>query len=97
METDETFATFDWGQKIFTTGVSRIPEKYFGKKGMSVFIGSFVWKAGSTLSGIYATATTTTSSCTFSTESYVLALTNAPQTEMDTLSAGEIILKTVSS
>ncbi len=33
------------------------------------------------------------SACIFSTESYILALTKASQTEIDTLSAGEIILK----
>ena len=93
MGTDEAFATFDWGQKILPQEYRESQKKYFGKKGMSVFIGSFVWKVGSTLPGIYTTATTTTSSCIFSTESYILALTNAPQTEIDTLSAGEIILK----
>ena len=60
---------------------------------MSIFIGSFVGKVGSTLPGIYTTVATTTVSCIFSTESYILALTNAPQTEIDTLNAGEIILK----
>ncbi|CAF3375308.1 unnamed protein product, partial [Rotaria socialis] len=62
---------------------------YFGKKGMSVLIGSFVWKNSS------KTAATTTSNSTtaFNTESYILTLTNASQTDLDSLSGSEIIIK----
>ena len=60
---------------------------------MSVFIGSFVWKNKSTSSVENDTTTNTSSTRSFATESYIVALTNASQTEIDTLSAGEIILK----
>jgi hypothetical protein len=92
MGTDEAFCTFDWGQKILPQEYRESQKKYFGKKGMSILVGSFVWKNISTSSVAHA-VTTTTSSPTFSTESYILALTYAPQTELDTLSGGEIILK----
>ncbi|CAF4327169.1 unnamed protein product, partial [Rotaria magnacalcarata] len=93
MGTDEAFCTFDWGQKILPQEYRESQKKYFGKKSTSVLIDSFVWKTGSILPGINMVATIATSSCIFSTESYILALTNAPQTEIDTLSAGEIIVK----
>ena len=61
---------------------------------MSVFVGSFVWKEGSPSAVIDIAATTNNSSVpVFSTASYILALTNASQTAIDTLSAGEIVLK----
>ena len=56
---------------------------------MSVLFGSFVWKnQPMTTSG-------TDSACmaSFNTESYILALTNAPQTDLDSLSGSEIIIK----
>ena len=61
---------------------------------MSVFVGSFVWKEGSSSAVINIAETTNNSSLSvFSTASYILALTNASQTEIDTLSAGDIVLK----
>ena len=61
---------------------------------MSVFVGSFVWKEGSPSTVIDIAETTNNSSVSvFSTVSYILALINASQTEIDTLSAGEIVLK----
>ena len=61
---------------------------------MSVFVGSFVWKEGSPSAVIDIAETTNNSSVpVFPTASYILALTNASQTEIDTLSAGEIVLK----
>lgn len=94
METDEAFCTFDWGQKILPQEYRESQKKYFGKKGMSILVGSFVWKDGSSFTAIDNAATTISSSApAFSTKSYIVALTNASQTEIDTLSAGEIILK----
>ncbi|CAF3292691.1 unnamed protein product [Rotaria sp. Silwood2] len=93
MGTDEAFSTFDWGQKILPQEYRESQKKYFGKKGMSVFIGSFVWKNDSLSSSVADSAIATSSTSTFSTQSYVVALTNAAQTEIDTLSAGEFILK----
>jgi hypothetical protein len=94
MGIDEAFCTFDWGQKILPQEYREPQKKYFGKKGMSVLVGSFVWKDTlSSASTPAATTTTTASIPIFSSESYILALTDAHQTELDTLSAGEIISK----
>ena len=94
MGIDEAFYTFDWGQKILPQEYHDSQKKYFGKKGVSVFVGSFVWKEGSPSAVIEIAETTNNSSVpVFSTASYILALTNASQTEIDTLSAGEIVLK----
>ena len=61
---------------------------------MSVFVGSFVWKEGSPSAVIDIAETTNNSSVpVFSTASYIIALTNASQAEIDTLSSGEIVLK----
>ena len=56
---------------------------------MSVLVGSFVWK-NSTATAAGSSFTSTLSLCT---ESYIPALTNAAQTDLDSLSASEIILK----
>ena len=94
MEIDEAFCTFDWGQKILPQEYRESRKKYFGKKGMSVFVGSFAWKEGSPFAVIDIAETTNNSSVSvFSTASYVLALTKASQIEIDTLSAEEIVLK----
>ena len=94
MEIDEAFCTFDWGQKILSQGYRESQKKYFGKKGMPVFVGSFVWKEESPSAVIdIAEPTNNSSVLVFSTASYILALTNASQTEIDTLNAGEIVLK----
>ena len=94
MGINEAFCTFDWGQKILPQEYRESQKKYFGKKGMSILVGSFVWKEGSPSVVIDVAANTSNSSASiFSTASYILAITNASQTEIDTLSAGEIILK----
>ncbi|CAF2059693.1 unnamed protein product [Rotaria magnacalcarata] len=62
-------------------------------RGMSVLVGSFVWKDSTTKLSNTATTTTSLSPPTYSTESYIVAITDAAQTELDTLSAGEIITK----
>ncbi|CAF3392155.1 unnamed protein product [Rotaria sp. Silwood2] len=93
MGTDEAFSNFDWSQKILRREYRESQKKYFGKKGMSVFIGSFVSKNNLLSSSVTDSAIATSSTYTFSTQSYVVALTNAAQTEIDTLNTGEIILE----
>ena len=61
---------------------------------MPFFVGSFVCREGSPSTAIDIAETTNNSSVlVFSTASYILALTNASRTEIDTLSAGKIVLK----
>ncbi|CAF1620938.1 unnamed protein product [Adineta ricciae] len=93
MEEDEAFCTFDWGQKILPQKHREPQSAYFGKKGMSVLMGSFVWKDQVTRLASESTTTTNLSLPTYSTDSYIVAITGAAQTELDTLSAGEIITK----
>ena len=92
MGTDEAFGTFGWGQKILSQEYRESQKKYFGKKGMSVFIGSFVWKSDSTSPTVNASTRTTLAAYTISTQSYIIAITNATQTEIDTLSVGAFVL-----
>ncbi|CAF4465735.1 unnamed protein product, partial [Rotaria sp. Silwood2] len=40
MDDDEAFCTFDWGQKILPQDHRETQSKYFGKKGMSIVVGS---------------------------------------------------------
>ena len=56
---------------------------------MSVLVCSFVWKNQPT------TTSTTGSTCmsSFNTEPYILALTNASQTDLDSPSGSEVIIK----
>ena len=56
---------------------------------MSVLVGSFVWRSPAT-EAVVPSFTSISSLCT---ESYIFALTNAAQTDLDSLSASEIILK----
>ena len=60
---------------------------------MLVLIGSFVWKDSMPPLATTMTTITTFSSTTFPTELYILAFTSAVQTGLDSLSAGEIIIK----
>ena len=89
MKTDEAFCTFDWSQKILPQEFRERQNTYFGRAGMSVLVGSFVWKNPT------MTTSATDSACmpSFNTESYILALTNASQTDLDSLSGSEIIIK----
>ena len=52
---------------------------------MSVFIGSFVWKNDSTSPTVNASTRTTSAAHTISTQSYIIAITNTTQTEIDRL------------
>ena len=60
---------------------------------MLVLVASFVWKDSMPPLVTTMTTITTFSPTTFSTESYILALTSAVQTGLDSLSAGKIITK----
>ena len=93
MDEDEAFCALDWGQKILPQKHREAQTTYFGKKGMSVLVGSFIWKDKVPRLASTSTTTTNISPPTYSTESYIVAITDAAQTELDTLSAGEIITK----
>ena len=89
LKSDEEFCTFDWGQKILPQEYREKQSTYFGKKGMSVLVGSLIWRSPAT-EAVVPNFTSISSLCT---ESYIPALTNAAQTDLDSLSASEIILK----
>ena len=89
MWSDEAFCTFDWGQKILSQEYREKQSTYFGKMGISVLIGSFVWSSAIT-EAVLSSSTSISSLCT---ESYILALANAAQTDLDSDSVSEIILK----
>lgn len=93
MDEVEAFCTFDWSQKILPQEYREAQSTYFGKKGMSVLVGSFFWKNPEPRLTSVVSTTTSLSPPTYSTESYIVAITNAAQTELDSLSAGEIITK----
>ena len=93
MDNDEAFCTFDWGQKILPQKYRESQSTYFGKKGMSVLVGSFVWKNHAPRLARKSTTTTSLPPLTYSTELYIVAISDAAQTELDTLSASEIIAK----
>ena len=44
MDQDEAFCTFDWGQKFLPQEYREAQSIYFGRRGMLVLVGSFVWK-----------------------------------------------------
>ena len=60
---------------------------------MSVLVGSFAWKDISPSPSAAVTTTTTVVCPTYSTQSYIVAITDAVQTGPDSLSASEIITK----
>jgi hypothetical protein len=80
-------------KKYFHKNIESLKKKYFGKKGMSVLVGSFTWKNEGASAIANRTTTDIQSASTFTSQSYILALTTAAQTELDTLSGGELILK----
>ena len=77
MEGDETFCTFDWGQKILPQEYRVAQSAYFGKKGMSVLVDSFVWKDSTVNLANTAATTTSLSLPLYCTESYIVAITDA--------------------
>ena len=93
MDQDEAFCTFDWSQKFLPQEYREAQSTYFGKRGMLVLVGSFVWKDSMHPLATTMRTTTTFFPTTFSTESYIFAFTNAAQTELHSLSGSEIITK----
>ena len=80
MEEDEVSCTFDWGQKILPQEHPEAQSAYFGKKGMSVLLGSFVWKDSTANLANTAATTTSLSPPSYCTESYIIAIINAAPT-----------------
>ncbi|CAF3125343.1 unnamed protein product [Rotaria sp. Silwood2] len=78
MSNTTAFHTIDWAQKILPQCFREGQAAYFGKKGMSALVGSFVF---------YDT------SMNLITRTYILCLTRCDQTEQATLSGGFLILK----
>ena len=93
MDQDEAFCMFDWGQKFLPQEYRETQSTYFGKRGILVLVGSFVWKDSMPPLATTIVTITTFSPTTFFPESYILAFTSAVQTGLDSLSAGEIITK----
>ncbi|CAF1213905.1 unnamed protein product, partial [Didymodactylos carnosus] len=73
------YMTIDWAQKILPTEHREEQSKYFGKKGMSVLVGSF-------------TMNNPEIADSYKTETYMVALTRCRQNELDTLSGGHLIV-----
>ena len=95
---NEAFATFDWTQKVLPHEHREGQSSYFGKSGMPLLIGSFLWKEKSIVSSNDDAPNDNfgiSNNAVFRTQSYmyILALTTATQSELDTLSASEIILR----
>ena len=96
MPFNEAFATFDWAQKVLPQEHRAGQSRYFGKSGMSLLIGSFLWKAKNIASSNHEVANDDSgisNNSVFRMKTYILALTTATQSELDTLSANELILK----
>ena len=94
MDDDEAFSTFDWSQKVVPQEYREAQHNYYGKSGMSIFVGSFVWKDQQPVQATrVTTASLPPSAPTYSTASYIVTLNHSTQTELDSLSASEIIMK----
>ena len=78
MKTDEAFCTFDWGQNILLQEFRESQNTYFGKADVS--IGRFICVEKPTDDN-------------FSYWSGLHAITNASQTDLDSLSGSETIIK----
>lgn len=94
---NSTFTIFDWGQKIIPQCYRESQKQYFGKKGLSILVGSFVVRNNQTSTTTKLTNTTTTtttsSDSNYITSTYIVALTVANQTDLDTLSATQLIIE----
>ena len=96
MPFNEAFAAFDWAQKVLPQEHREGQSRYFGKSSMSQLIESFLWKDKNIASSNHEVANDdsgTSNNSVFRTQTYILALTTATQSELDTLSASEIISK----
>jgi hypothetical protein len=60
---------------------------------MSLLVRSFVWKDRVSALSNASTTTASLSTCEFASQSYIVTLTDAAQTELNSLSAGEIVTK----
>jgi hypothetical protein len=92
---DSAFAVFDWGQKIIPHAYRESQKDYYGKKVLSILIGSFFIRNTQTSTIPESSNATTTSSITnvnYRTSTYIIALTHANQNDLDTLSATQLIL-----
>ena len=92
---NEAFATFDWAQKVLPQEHRESQSSCFGKSGMSLLIGSLLWKEKGIVSsnGDAPNDNFGISNNAVFTQSHILVLTTATQCELDTLSASEIILR----
>jgi hypothetical protein len=86
LTSNSTFAVFDWGQKIIPKYFREPQSSYFGKKGLSILVGSFVVRNNQT-------TTTSISNNSFVTSTYIVALTVANQNDQDTLTATQLIIQ----
>ena len=80
MTSSEAFATFDWAQKVLPQEHREGRGTCYGKSGMSLLVGSFVWNRGHIASSISTIAPNNAGAVPnslFCTESYILALTSA--------------------
>ncbi|CAF1458184.1 unnamed protein product [Adineta steineri] len=79
MDATTAFLTVDWSQKILPQWFREGQSSYFGKRGMSLLVGSFAFKKPSENETISKT--------------YMLALTTCSQTEYETLCCAQLILE----
>lgn len=94
------FLTIDWAQKILPQEFREGQSSYYGKKGMSVLVGSFLFKMPSEskllnkkIHYFSRNIVAYMIADKLVTKNYMLAVTSCSQSEIDTLSCGQIILK----
>ena len=98
-EMDETtaFLTIDWSQKILPQQFREGQSSYFGKKGMSLLVGSFILKLPSESKKKIRTDVENIfmliNIAEIISKTYMLAFTKCSQTEYETLSGGQLILQ----
>ena len=93
LTSESAFAIFDWGQKILPTKHREAQSEYFGKRGLSVLVASFVLRSQSIDAHRAAENVDSMPSAEhYQTSSYIVALTTANQNDLDTLSGTELIV-----
>ena len=80
-------------KKFCHRSIEKLKVNTLVKKGTSVLVGSFVWEDSTTKLVDNAATMTSLSTPSYCIESYIVAVTDAAQTDLDILSAGEIITK----